>query len=120
MNVTPESTTCRSNAIPPSWSGYSPQTWSPVNCMAPYPIRPTARSPPIVIVPVPRDMLMDIKLLIRRARGSPQARHDGLRLLSGFATARQVFAFGRADAPANPLVRLRDYPGVGHRLVSCG
>src|ERR1700676_671140 len=50
MNVTPESTTWRSNAIPPSWSGYSPHTWSPVSCMAPRPIRPTVRSPPIVTV----------------------------------------------------------------------
>lgn len=51
-NVPPESTMWRSNEIPPSWSGYSPQTWSPVNCMAPKPIRPTVRSPPTVIVPM--------------------------------------------------------------------
>src|SRR4051812_33888955 len=60
MNVTPESTTWRSNAIPPSWSGYSPRPWAPVNCMAPNPIRPTVRSPPILIVPASGDVVLDM------------------------------------------------------------
>jgi hypothetical protein len=62
MNVTPESTTWRSRAMPPSWSGYSPHTWSPVRRMAPNPIRPTVSSPPIVIVPGVEDVLADIAM----------------------------------------------------------
>src|SRR4051812_7368888 len=50
MNVTPAATTSRNNVTPLSWSGYSPHTLGPASCIAPYPMRPTVRSPPIVTV----------------------------------------------------------------------
>jgi hypothetical protein len=48
MNVTPSATTSRSWAVPLLWSGYSPQTFGPVSCIAPWPMFPTVRSPPMV------------------------------------------------------------------------
>src|SRR3954453_7182483 len=48
MKVAPASTTSRRRSMPLSWSGYSPQTFGPVSCIAPYPIRPTVSSPPMV------------------------------------------------------------------------
>jgi hypothetical protein len=72
--------------------GASPQTWSPVNCMAPYPIRPTVRPPPIVIVPVPSGVLGP-----GQVSPGPGARSAVLR---GSATATSPSAVGAESAGA--------------------
>src|SRR5580704_14467646 len=89
MKLTPASTTARSRAIAPSRSGYSPHTCLPVSCIAPKPIRPTTRSPPMVMM---LDMVPHSSFAGRDRHALPQPFH--------------AYLFGGAHLPAgHPLSR---------------
>src|ERR1700722_8831101 len=87
MKLTPASTTARSRAIAPSRSGYSPHACLPVSCIAPKPIRPTTRSPPMVMM---LDMVPHSSFAGRDRHALPQPFH--------------AYLFGGAHRPAgHPL-----------------